>query len=92
MSRSYRHVPGYNDRDPVTKKIFNRRIRRSSAPKYQDIPNGSAYKKLNNSWEICDYGCIYYTLDDAIDFYNDTWSSKSKDEIYADWVSHYFSK
>lgn len=56
MSRSYRHgkyAPACYDKS--YKKIYNRRLRRSG--KYKDpesIPSGSAYKKLNEPWNIVD--------------------------------------
>ena len=51
MSRSYKKgFQGYGDKK--MKKIFNRRLRRSQ--KCKDIPNGSAYKKFNCSWKICE--------------------------------------
>lgn len=54
MSRSYRHHYIFKTAgDKSFKKIFNRRLRRSS--KCENIPDGNAYRKYNNSWEIADY-------------------------------------
>lgn len=52
MSRSYKKTPCYQDNCGM-KKIFNRRLRRSS--KCQDIPSGKAYRKVNETWNQCDY-------------------------------------
>lgn len=55
MSRSYKKHPiikyaGCKD----LKKIYNRRLRRSNKIGLEDIPNGNAYKKMNESWNIND--------------------------------------
>ena len=52
MSRSYKKTPCYQDNAGM-KKIFNRRLRRSS--KCQDIPSGKAYRKMNETYNQCDY-------------------------------------
>ena len=53
MSRSYKKYPilkyaGNKD----YKKRFNRKLRRTT--NIEDIPDGNAYKKMNESWEIND--------------------------------------
>jgi len=54
MSRSYREpvfVDGYGTRRKrYAKNLANRYIRRT-----KDIPNGNAYRKYYDSWDICDY-------------------------------------
>lgn len=55
MSRSYKY-PVFKDNDgagrkKIWKKMFNRNIRRNK----HDIPSGSAYKKCNEPWDICDF-------------------------------------
>ena len=71
--------------------MFNRRIRRSSDPKYQDIPNGGAYKKLNNSWEICDYSCCYPFEHEL--FWNHVYGDEeTEEELWAKWVKTYYYK
>lgn len=44
--------------DKEFKKIFNRRFRRN---KDLDFPSGNAYRKTNESWDICDYLAGYFT-------------------------------
>lgn len=61
MSRSYKY-PIFKDNDGAGKKkswktIFNRKLRRNK--KYFDIPDGNSYKKINDSWIICDYKFRY---------------------------------
>lgn len=63
MTRSRKKHPMWTDNPDAGekkswKKIFNRRIRRSQ--KTTDISNGCEYKKLNNSYDICDYKWFPY--------------------------------
>lgn len=56
MSRSYKKNKILKTcGDTVYKKIFNRRIRRNHLT--DNINNGGAYKKLNDSYDIYDYVC-----------------------------------
>ena len=58
MSRSYKKV-GYCKCERSCKKgkqFANRRLRRKGIN--FEIPDGKAYKKLNESWDICDYKSI----------------------------------
>lgn len=54
MSRSYRKpiaVDGYKSKWKQTaKRIANKRVKLKS-----DLSNGASYKKVSNSWDICDY-------------------------------------
>lgn len=54
MSRSYKKHPYYTDGSAGTtkrrKNTANKKVRKSD-----DIPNGSGYKKVFESWEIHDY-------------------------------------
>nr|DAF55317.1 MAG TPA: hypothetical protein [Siphoviridae sp. ctZHD14] len=52
MSRSHKKNPWIKD-NQHNKKIFNRRIRR--AYKDYDMPSGKYYRKLNDSYDQCDY-------------------------------------
>jgi len=55
MSRSYKHFPCIAYKRFGFKKIANHKVRRT---KY--IGNYSYYKKIFQSWEICDYKSIYF--------------------------------
>ncbi len=58
MSRSFKHTPVYKgDKDRSAKKYANRRVRRNGKIKHEDLKAGKSkhYKKLNESWHICDY-------------------------------------
>ena len=53
MSRSYKHI-GFCKCEKsckIGKKFANRKVRNYKG----EIPNGKAYKKIYNSWDICDY-------------------------------------
>lgn len=57
MSRSYRKpywVDGYGS---VSKKLAKRRAAHT-VRRTEDIANGSAYRKVYNPWDICDFKFI----------------------------------
>ena len=58
MSRSYKRYPGYSDSNPFMKNYANRRIRR--LPVDVDIADGCSYRKLNCSYDICDWRFFEY--------------------------------
>lgn len=61
MSRSYRHSNICKMQNGKNmKKFANKKVRNT-----EDIPNGKAYKKCFESWDICDYKWIW-TKQDAI--------------------------
>jgi len=62
MSRSRKKHPliqGCGDKS--LKKIYNRRFRHKND---LDFPSGNAYRKTNNSWEICDILFGYFRHED----------------------------
>lgn len=50
--------------DASLKKIYNRRFRRK---KDLDFPSGNAYRKTNESWEICDIVMGYFKSEEIPD-------------------------
>ena len=52
MSRSYKHTPICGGRNGFSKGQANRRVRRN---KMKLEMSKGGYKKVYNSWEICDY-------------------------------------
>jgi len=58
MSRSYRepwYTQGYGSRSRKrSKRYANRVVRRTT-----DVPNGKAYKKYWDPWNICDWKWMY---------------------------------
>lgn len=103
MSRSYKKHPiikyaGCKD----YKKLYNRRLRRSNKIGLEDIPNGNAYKKMNESWNINDIvdGCTwpeYKIMSDEWDrhYENTGWSifnKRTEEEKYRDWYKCYKGK
>lgn len=51
MSRSYKKHPWYKDRSPYMKNQANRKVRRYKGENL----NHKSYRKLFQSWDICDY-------------------------------------
>lgn len=57
MSRSYKKHPfckDWNRRKCVGKKLANRKVR-AQLKRGVDIPNGKAYRKVYETWDIYDY-------------------------------------
>jgi len=50
MSKSYKFPMFKLKNDTFLKRLANRIVR-----KHAVLPNGKSYKKVFNSWEICDY-------------------------------------
>ena len=80
MSRSYKKHPWVTDHHVKTtkekKKFANKKVRG-----HEDLPNGSAYKKVSESQDICDFKGRW-TWKEAKE-----WYEERKDDPY--W-SHYF--
>ena len=70
MSRSYRKpwaVCSYGTRHKqYAKKEANRLIRRT-----KDVPNGKAYRKFYDPWNICDYKYPVNVTDPHHEFYQE---------------------
>lgn len=89
MSRTYRKrevVQALTDKE--RKKEFNRKLRRNTKGDVDAIPNGGAYRKLNKSWEICEwkFGCSWEQ------FKRWDWTARtfdSEEEARAYWLRHY---
>ena len=50
MSRSYKKNPVVKDKGKNEKRFANKKVRRT-----KNVPNGGAYKKVYNQYDICDY-------------------------------------
>ena len=84
MSRSYRHHYVFKTAgDKSMKKIFNRRLRRSQ--RCRNIPNGNAYKKYNNSWDIADCTWRYNDYNDYREQHKDLESEEESRKRWAKW-------
>lgn len=101
MSRSYRKQPVWKDHNRNSKKYANRRLRRVLNRNHDlSFPHG-AYKRYNESWEICDYCSLiprsfeqYYQWELLLwrDRRN-TWYFRNepfpnKKEIYREWLRY----
>ena len=77
MSRSYKKFPIVKDKSCSKhgKRFANKKVRHT-----QDIPNGKAYKKVYETWNICDY-CWIWTRKDAIEHWyksdKDSWTHRN---------------
>lgn len=60
MSRSYKKCPYYGPKDKDYKKISNRKVRRRD-----DIPDGNAYRKVLDPWDICDHSTVVTWKDEV---------------------------
>jgi len=65
MSRSYKKHPGWTGRSGESwkdKRLANHKVRKIS-----DLPDGSAFRRVSETWDIRDYNFRYYTRQEAID-------------------------
>lgn len=63
MSKSYKHTPYYGDRkNRGLKRIANRLVRRK-LKKSNVILSRGAYRKMFDSWEICDFCYIEHNFE-----------------------------
>ena len=53
MSRSYKY-PIFTDYNKGSKQIANRKVRKT-LKKFFSFSKGNWYRKIYNSWNICDY-------------------------------------
>lgn len=93
MSRSYKHYPFVKDRASckVGKKLASARVR-VYIKRGGEIANGNAYKKLYQSWDICDY-CWSETWQQYQDWFNNGCSRRNAEEPnYYDWYKAYKAK
>ncbi len=59
MSRSFKKVFGFVDRNPWGKRFANRRVRR--IPIDKSLASGNAYRRYNNPWDICDWRFLFHS-------------------------------
>lgn len=60
MSRSYKKVPSYSDQGRGAvgeKRRANKRVRKDWT-----IPNGRSFRKVFNSYDICDWRMCYWSM------------------------------
>lgn len=82
MSRSYKKTPGWKDHGGYAKTLANRKARRFWH--WEEVSNGSSYKRLTEQWSICDWNCRYYSESEV-----DNNIAETK-KIYKElgWVNH----
>lgn len=101
MSRSYKKTPGAGDsKGKNNKRIANHKVRQSLKNKLDFFPKGNKYKRVYDSWEICDYFDVctfeeYWRL--QLKYYYQWrkdcgYSLPSKEEAYQEWCKYYKRK
>jgi len=102
MSRSYKKHPGYSYRSKFGKKMASHKARRN---KYW-LPNGSSYKKIYDTWNICDSHSVYFSYQEVkerVERYNSLvlnggyyrfgyLNQKTNPERFLDYVYRYYMK
>lgn len=96
MSRSYKKNPYHTDGSPKTtqenKKFANKKVRNT-----EDLPNGGAYKKVSESWDIHDF-IIRWTWEEAKALWECGDNQYLRDhyptlkDFYRYWLKYYRSK
>ena len=80
MSRSYKKNPWITDHHVKSsserKKFANKKVRHT-----KDLPNGKAFKKVFESYNLCDYK-FFQTKEEAIEEYEETLNDVRLDEDY----------
>ena len=91
MSRSYKKNPVCTDGSPHTtkelKKFANKKVRG-----YEDLPNGSAYKKVSQSYDIHDYICSCTWQEEKEKWEREEWIRKDFPTLksyYRNWLKYY---
>lgn len=99
MSRSYKKHPyckDWNRRKSVGKKLANAKVR-AQIKRGVDIPNGKAYRKVYETWDIYDYHWRE-TLQEAIQYWElnksryQWYQDMTFKEVKNDWARLYYRK
>ncbi len=92
MSRSYKKTP-YSGlpKDQFFKRYANKKLRQLHR-QGKDVPDGKSFRKLMNSWNICDYSNIM-KFEKFVQFRtrNSLVTSELK-ELYCKWFKYYKGK
>ena len=94
MSRSYKRVPWAGDtKGKIKKRIANHKVRNWLKEHPEEPLNGANYKKVYESWDICDYGSIMSWEEywqDCIDYWEEYGKKRgepfpNKKDEYRNW-------
>lgn len=89
MSRSYKKYPHWKCEKSckIGKKIANNKVR-SYLKSDKEIPNGKSYRKIYDSWDVCDYSSSF-TLNEW-----NKWTKRwgYKENNYYEWYKTYKMK
>lgn len=92
MSRSYKRI-GHCKCERSCKKgkqYTNRRLRRKGID--YEIPNGKAYKKVTESWDICDYSHTQTWKEYQAWWNRPRWWQEPQEVTYFDYYKSYKMK
>jgi hypothetical protein len=85
MSRSYKKHPFVKDpANKFMKRYANKKVRRTP-----NIPNGKAYKKVFESWDISDWRWWWDKQDAIFDYYDDNLWYKSEYETLEEYLIYW---
>lgn len=102
MSKSYKKTPGAGDtKGKTSKRIANHKVRQELKRNLNALPKkGNKYKKIYESWDICDYFSIYSWER----YWNHQWKwwyawrrfygepEPNREKAYQDWCKYYKRK
>ena len=80
MSRSYKKNPGWSGRSrwsKLDKRFANKAVRNA-----KDVPDGKAYRRIYNPYNICDYNFRYYSRKEVVEKLTDFYGSR----VYQAWI------
>jgi hypothetical protein len=65
MARSYKHTPGFTQGEEGTKRFF-KRVANKVVRHAEEVDDGNMYKKLGDSYLICDYKWLLHSTEDVV--------------------------
>jgi len=67
MSRSYKKTPGWADYSK-SKRYYKRQSSKKVRRYNKELSNGNEYRKLYNSYDICDWTYLFYSKHEVLDY------------------------
>ena len=75
MSRSFKKIPGWTSYRKVRRYV--KRLASKKVRKKHGIFNGSSFKKIFNSYDLCDYKSLYFTKREREKYKNDKFEKRA---------------
>ena len=100
MSRSYKHTPYCGDRKNKYMKRYANKCIRQSLKNSDYLPSAAKYKKMFESWDICDYFWYGYSFESYYQKEIAKWYEwryrydpfPSREECWKDYYKYYLRK